>query len=124
MAYPVDIVLYDKIKKNIILKYLKNSAYRSGLIVKKYKKEFFIKYNNHNAYTGNRIDSNLYRWYKEKWINQRNEIGYKKKGDIYRPSVKINDKTPTTWKDLTFVKIKKAIKEKKENGRVKSFKKL
>ena len=39
---PRDIILYDKIKKEISEKY-KHSAYRSGLIVKKYKSRNNIK---------------------------------------------------------------------------------
>ncbi len=32
-----DKILYEKVKKEIYLKYPKHSAYRSGLLVKKYK---------------------------------------------------------------------------------------
>lgn len=121
MPTPTDIKLYNKIKTNIILKHKVNSAYRSGLIVKEYKREYYKKYKNNDAYKGNRKKSNLQRWYKEHWINQRGDIGYSKIGDIYRPSIRIENKTPITWKELSISQIKKAIKEKKLNGRVKRF---
>ena len=36
-----DKILYEKVKKEIYLKYPKHSAYRSGLLVKKYKEEYY-----------------------------------------------------------------------------------
>jgi hypothetical protein len=123
MPEPRDIILYDIIKKEIISKY-KPSAYRSGLIVKNYKQEYYKKHNNNNSYIGDKTNSNLKRWFDEKWINQNKEIGYKKKGDIYRPTIRINDKTPITFNELTQNQIKKAQKEKKNKGRVNNFEKL
>jgi Family of unknown function (DUF5872) len=63
----------------------------------------------------------LKRWYDEKWLNQRGEVGYKNKGDIYRPTVRINDKTPITIQELTKSQIERAKKEKARTGRVKRF---
>ena len=60
----------------------------------------------------------------EKWMNQNEGIGYTKKGDIYRPTIRINNKTPTTFNELTQQQIKKAQQEKKTKGRVKQFSKL
>ena len=40
---------------------------------------------------------------------------------MYRPTVKVNDKTPTTFKELTKEQIEKAKKEKARTGRVKKF---
>lgn len=120
MPEPVDKDLYDKIKKKITDEY-KPSAYRSGMIVKEYKKQYFLKYGNNNSYKGNRDKSNLKRWFDEKWVNQRNEIGYSKKGDIYRPSIRINKDTPITWNELTPKQIEEAKKEKELKGRVKRF---
>lgn len=114
--------LYEKIKKEIYLKYPKHSAYRSGLIVKKYKEEYEKKYKNNNAYFGKKDNSKgLIRWFNEDWRNQRGEIGYKKKGDIYRPTKRVNKNTPTTINELTKKQIENAIKEKKTKGRVKKF---
>ena len=51
-------------------------------------------------------------------------VGYKNKGDVYRPTIRINNKTPTTFNELTQQQIKKAQKEKKTKGGVKQFSKL
>jgi hypothetical protein len=123
MPQPKDKELYEKIKNEITSKY-KPSAYRSGMIVRKYKEEYYKKHKNNNAYTGDRNNSNLRKWFLEQWTNQRGEIGYKNKGDIYRPTIRINNKTPTTFNELTKEQIKKAQKEKKTKGRVKQFSKL
>ncbi len=120
MPTPNDKDLYEKIKKEITSKY-KPSAYRSGMIVKKYKEEYYKKHKNNNAYSGNKENSNLKRWYDEKWLNQRGEVGYKSKGDIYRPTVRINDKTPITINELSQTQIKRAMNEKRRTGRVKKF---
>ena len=123
MPQPKDKELYEKIKNEITNKY-KPSAYRSGMIVRKYKEEYYKKHKNNNSYTGDRNNSNLKRWYSEVWTNQRGETGYKNKGDVYRPTIRINNKTPTTFNELTKEQIKKAQKEKKTKGRVKNFSKL
>jgi hypothetical protein len=115
-----DQVLYDKIKKEINTKY-KPSAYRSGLLVKKYKEEYLKKHKSSDAYTGNRSNSNLKRWFDEKWMNQKGKVGYQKKGDVYRPTIKINNNTPKTFNELTQNQINKAMEEKKRKGRVKKF---
>ena len=120
MPTPTDEKLYESIKKDLFKKY-KPSAYRSGLLVQKYKEEFVKKHNNNNYCRGNKTNSNLKRWFNEKWTNQRCEIGYKNKSDVYRPTIRINDKTPTTFNELTKNQITKAKKEKEKNGRVKRF---
>jgi len=112
--------LYEKIKKEITAKY-KPSAYRSGLMVKQYKEEYFRKHKNYNAYTGSKENSNLGRWFREEWKNQLGEVGYKKKGDIYRPTKKISDKTPITFGELTHNQIIRAMNEKLLTGRVRKF---
>jgi hypothetical protein len=118
---PRDIILYNKIKKEISEKY-KHSAYRSGLIVKKYKEEYVKKYNRDDAYIGDKPKlSNLQRWFLEDWKNQRGETGYKYKNDIYRPTIRINNDTPILFSELTKDQIIKAKKEKATKGRVKKF---
>lgn len=123
MPTPTDPILYEKIKQTITSKY-KPSAYRSAFIVREYKKEFETKYKNSNAYIGNRQTSNLKRWFDEKWANQRGETGYKLKSDVYRPTIRINDKTPITFNELTSKQIREAKKEKAKTGRVRNFSKL
>lgn len=121
---PKDIKLYEKIKNNIYIKIPKHSAYRSGLVVKEYKKQYFKKYKSNNAYTGiKNKKKGLSRWFKEKWVNQRGEIGYKNKSDIYRPMYRITNKTPLTYDELSKTEINRARKEKKKKGRVYRFRK-
>ena len=55
--------------------------------------------------------------------NQRGEVGYKYKSDVYRPGVRVNSKTPTTFKELTPTEIERARNEKYRTGRVDKFKK-
>ena len=120
MPTPNDKDLYEKIKKEITGKY-KPSAYRSGMIVRKYKEEYLKKHKNSNAYSGNKETSNLKRWFNEQWLNQRGQVGYKFSGDVYRPTIRINSKTPTTFNELTLQQIQRARNEKKTKGRIKKF---
>ena len=115
MPEPKNKKLYEEVKDEIYKKYPKHSAYRSGLLVKEYKErggEYIGKKNK---------SSGLNRWFKEKLVNQRGEVGYKKKSDIYRPSVRVNKDTPTTFSELSAKQIKNAQQEKKKTGRVKKF---
>jgi hypothetical protein len=123
MSVPKDKLLYERIKRNLFIEMPYNSAYRSGHLVRKYKAAYELKYKNgSSAYEGSKKNNKgLDRWYKEKWVNQRGEIGYKKVGDIYRPTIKITSKTPKTYGELDAKKIKKAIKAKKTLGRVNRF---
>jgi hypothetical protein len=119
---PTDKALYEKIKKKIFSKNLINSAYRSGTLVKEYKKEFICKHGDKkNPYKGNKGNKGLSRWFKEEWTNQRGKIGYKKNGDIYRPTKRIDKNTPKTFNQLSKAEINKAIRKKKTVGRVNRF---
>jgi len=123
MPTPTDKKLYNKTQKKIYKKYPKHSAYRSGLLVKAYKKAFTKKHGKkRKPYSGKKTQKKgLSRWFKEEWKNQRGEIGYKHKNDVYRPTKKITSKTPKTYKELSKKKIKRARKEKYTRGRVKRF---
>lgn len=123
MSIPKDPKLYNNTKKYIYIKYPKHSAYRSGILVKTYKKRFFNKYGkNKNAYKGKKTKKKgLKRWFREKWVNQRGEVGYKYKSDIYRPSKRITKKTPKTHKELSKKRINKARNTKYRMGRVNRF---
>ena len=117
MPTPTNKTLYAKVKAEIIKKVPKHSAYRSGLIVKEYKKRG-------GGYSGPKNEKKgLSRWFKEKWKTQEGSTTYKKKGDIFRPTVRVSKKTPTTMKELTPAQKKKAMAEKKATGRVKKYKK-
>jgi len=123
MSEPTDKILYNKTKKRIQRKYPKHSAYRSGLIVKTYKKAFRKKYGNKKkSYKGKYTrKKGLSRWFREEWKNQRGEIGYKYKSDVYRPTKRITKKTPITLKELSKKQIKRARREKARTRRIKRF---
>ena len=116
MPEPTNKKLYEEVKKEIYAKYPKHSAYRSGLLVQEYKKRG-------GGYSGDKSKGSLGRWFKEDGKNLRGETGYKKKGDVYRPTKRVSSKTPTTFKELTKKEIESARREKAKTGRVKEFKK-
>ena len=115
MSEPANKKLYEKVKDEIYKQYPVHSAYRSSLLVNSYKKAG-------GTYKGKKDENTgLARWHKEKWTNQRGETGYKNANDVYRPTVRVNKNTPTTFKELTKEQIKNAMKEKKDKGRVNKF---
>ena len=118
MPEPTNKKLYEEVKKEIYAKYPKHSAYRSGLLVQEYKKRG-------GGYSGDKSKGSLGRWFKEEWRNQRGEVGYKKgaKGDVYRPTKRVNSKTPATYSEISSKELKAAQREKASKGRVKEFKK-
>ena len=123
MVEPTDEKLYNTVKKKIYKEQPKHSAYRSGKVVKEYKKIFTKKYGKRKSpYKGNKTKKRgLSRWFSEKWVNQRGEVGYKNKNDIYRPTFRITKKTPTTHDELSKKQIKRARSEKYRKGRVSKF---
>jgi len=122
MSEPADSKLYNKVKKQIYKKYPTHSAYRSSQIVRSYKEQFKKKYGNIEPYLGKKNTSRLTRWFLEGWRNQRGEVGYKFKSDIYRPTRRISKSTPTTFSELSKKQLEKARKTKASKGRVKKFK--
>ena len=122
MSKPKDQALYDSVKARVYKQMPKHSAYRSGRLVSEYKKAYSNKHGDSSAYEGRKTSKKgLTRWFKEEWRNQRGGVGYKKKGDVYRPTKKVSSKTPKTYKELGKKRITKAMKEKKQKGRVKKF---
>ena len=111
---PLDRELYARVKKAVYKKYPVHSAYRSGRLVHEYLKRG-------GRYKGRRRSGTLARWFRERWTNQRGEIGYRKKGDVYRPSVRVSRDTPATWGELTPKQVKHAQREKKRTGHVQRF---
>ena len=122
MSTPKDLALYNKIKQQVYKQIPKHSAYRSGIVVQKYKKSFKKKYKKGNPYYGKKTKKKgLGRWFNEKWRNQRGKVGYKYKSDVYRPTRRVNKKTPRTFKELGRQRIKKARSIKYRKGRVARF---
>jgi hypothetical protein len=114
MSVPLDKKLWESVRKLADKTYAKPSAYKSGFIVKKYKELG-------GKFTSKKPNEGLTRWFAEKWVNQHNKVGYQHANDIYRPSVKVTNKTPKTWKELTPDEIKRAKKEKATKHRVARF---
>ena len=124
MPEPKDQKLYNLVKKRVYKNIPKHSAYRSGVLVQEYKKSFKDKYGARKSpYIGKRTQKKgLSRWFREEWKNQRGEIGYKFKSDVYRPTRRITSKTPVTFNKLKNKEVKRARREKRRTKRVKKFK--
>lgn len=120
---PRDAKLYDVVKKRLYKKMPVHSAYRSGILVKNYKAAYKRKYGSNDAYEGKKPTKKvgLKRWLAEDWRNQRGEIGYKYKSDVYRPTKRITAKTPKTFNELNKKAIQRARRIKATKGRVKRF---
>lgn len=126
MSVPSDLVLYSLVKEEIYKIQPMHSAYRSGRIVKTYKRIFSQIYGDqYNPYQKSRPPKNtgLGRWFDEEWLNQRGEVGYKYRDDVYRPTRRISKATPVTFKELSPRQIQRAMREKQKLGRVKKFQK-
>lgn len=122
MPQPADKVLYNKVKARLYRKMPTHSAYRSAILVKNYKLAYLRKYKSDKAYVGTKPKkTGLKRWLAEEWRNQRGEVGYKYKSDVYRPTKRITSKTPTTFSELTPARLKSARNKKRRIGRVKRF---
>ena len=82
--------LYERVKKMADEKYSKSSAYKSGYIVKTYKQMG-------GTYTEDGKPKNLQRWYKEDW-KDIGDLDY----PVYRPTKRINQKTPLLPIEIDF----------------------
>jgi len=100
MSTPINTKLYEKAKQIIDKRYSKQSAYKSGALVKLYK-ELGGQYEN----TG--MPHQLSRWYKEHWKDVGN-----KDYPVYRPTVKVNEDTPLTIDEIDPKNLKKQIQLK------------
>lgn len=111
MPVPTDSSLYERAKKIVYAKYDKPSAYRSGALVKEYKKMFQEKYGNKEPYKNDGKTKDLARWFKEEWT----DVG-EKKGDykLYRPTVRVNEKTPKTAQEIGPARLKEQDKLKQK----------
>ncbi len=123
MPTATDPSLYDKVKRSVYRKHPKHSAYRSGLLVQRYKRAFRDKYGSKRSpYRGQKTPhTGLSRWFDERWTNQRGEIGYRYKSDVYRPTRKVTHTTPKTFDELSQVELTRARRKKSRLGRVNRF---
>lgn len=92
--------LYNKVKLEADKIYKKPSAYKSGYIVKTYKSLG-------GTYKDDNQPKNLARWYKEDWKDVGNQ-----QYPVYRPTKRINNKTPLTVDEIDKNNLKKQIKIK------------
>lgn len=123
MATPADQELYRRVKARVYRSIPKHSAYRSGRVVQEYKRAYRKKHgSSRSPYRGSRSRSRgLTRWFKEKWRNQRGEVGYKYKSDVYRPTRRVSKRTPRTFNELSRSRVSRARREKSRTGRVSRF---
>lgn len=119
MSVPLDKKLYAYAKHVADQTYKKPSAYKSGFIVRLYKKMGGRYATKPNSARGQAPP--LKRWFDEKWQNQRGEVGYRYKSDVYRPTVRVNKKTPKTFAELSDRQVSAARKKKAKQGRVDRF---
>jgi hypothetical protein len=100
MSIPANPELYEQVKKYIYTIYKKNSAFRSGAIQKEYKR-----------LGGDYIDTGgerkLKTWFKEGW----SDIG-NKEYPVFRPTKRVNKKTPLTVDEIDTKNLKEQIKLK------------
>jgi hypothetical protein len=112
MPIPADEGLYEEARDYIFSKYKKNSAFRSGAVVKHYKQMFAKKHPNKQPYIDDRKPKNIKRWFAEKWIDVNPTIGKRKGYPVYRPTKKVNSHTPTLLSEIPHSELIKQYKLK------------
>ena len=110
MTIPLDKELYERVKIEVYKQY-KPSTYRSAALVKRYKELG-------GTYSGKKTNEGLTRWFRETWIDV-NPLKKSNSYPVYRPTVKISNKTPLTLSQISEQnlieqsKLKQKIKGKK-----------
>jgi len=102
MNIPTNRTLYEKVKKQADIVYEKPSAYKSGYIVKTYKQQG-------GKYSGKKENTGLVNWFRESW----RDIG-DKEYPVYRPTTRVNKKTPLTVNEIDPKNLKKQIELKQK----------
>jgi hypothetical protein len=98
-------------------KYKKNSAFASGAIVKHYKQQFKKKNGaDSQPYISDDKPKNLDRWFKEKWVDVNPLLGITNDNayPLFRPTHKVNSKTPTIYQDIPLSNLKEQYKLKQK----------
>jgi len=117
MPRPTDQKLYDESKRFIMERYHKNSPLASGAIVKDYKQKFKKKYGTSSSpYINDEKEKSLKRWFDEKWINVNPMIGILNDSSypVFRPTNKVNEKTPSLFQDIPKKHLKNQVKLKQD----------
>jgi hypothetical protein len=92
MPIPKDPKLYERARRETYAKYKTPSAYRSGALVKLYKQLG-------GTYADDGHEATLKRWFKEKWQDV-NPFKNKNSYPVYRPTVRVNARTPLTVNEV------------------------
>jgi hypothetical protein len=100
MPTPSNQELYEKVKQEANKVYSKPSAYKSGWIVKRYKELGGLYDTDHKP-------KNLKRWFIEDW----KDIGGLQY-PVYRPTIKVSDKTPLIPEEIDKKNLKEQILKK------------
>ena len=124
MPEPTNKALYNKVKAEAKRKFkVWPSAYGSQWLVKTYKERG-------GTYGGGSKKSSttgVTRWNKEKWKDEKgNDCGSKKNKNTKkcRPTVRVTEKTPVTWSEMSKSQKAAAVKEKKRVGMGKKTKNI
>jgi hypothetical protein len=117
MPQPTDANLYQEARDFIMSRYKKNSAFASGAIVKHYKQQFKKKYGEETPpYIEDGGTKNLKRWFKERWVDINPLLGIMndKAYPVFRPTHKVDSKTPTLYQDIPESNLKQQFKLKQK----------
>lgn len=110
---PTNKKLYEEVKEEARSRFkVYPSAYSSQWIVKTYKSRG-------GKYSGKKNSDGVTRWIKEKWTDEKGNVcGSSENKHIKkcRPTVRVNEKTPVTWSELSKKEKEKVIAEKKKVG--------
>ena len=92
MEKAVNKQLYQEVKDYIYAKIPKHSAYRSGHVIKEYKRRG-------GKFRDDGKERKLSRWFNEKWkdVNPNKTRG---SYPVYRPTDRINKRTPLTLREI------------------------
>ena len=92
MDKAVDKRLYQQVKDYVYAKMPKHSAYRSGHVVREYKRRG-------GRFIDDGKERKLSRWFNEKWMDV-NPNKTKNSYPVYRPTVRVNKRTPLTLREI------------------------
>lgn len=109
MPIPLNEDLYKEVKEKIMKSYKKNSAFASGAIVKEYKRQG-------GKYKDDKKPRNLERWFEEKWVDVNPILGIVKDSayPVFRPTNRVNSKTPTLLQEIPKERLKEQYKLKQQ----------
>jgi hypothetical protein len=103
---PADPELYEAVKKSVNQIYAKHSAYRSMAYIKEYKRR-------DGKFLADGKPQNLKRWQDEKWADV-NPDATATSYPVFRPTVRIDEHTPTTVHEISMRELQKQSKRKQQ----------